>query len=1311
MQISNTLFLNFWAIDINIDFDIELGDAMLQKAFHYCPECDYIIWLAHKTVRLTDYMKERFIEVDLGTRPVSMTVDPLKNFRIFAMPRSKFLPKLQVREARVEDNDDLLPILKQSNPHILETQDRFFLADLIESQDKRNRFYVGVDNNVPIGMLATSLDVNVNMVSKIFNVDGYDDLLKTEAPRMEVSQLLMLALVNSQETHDMAVMHSVEEGCTVMDASKCDLLKQYDDQPDDDDTISLEQVIRALMERITVALAEPVPSGKRKGQTPHACLVVNFPRNHTEGRAFLALLAQEGRKVDTVIDMNPSKELDEYADESELSVFDAMVRALRRTLVRDGTIEDETIADVNDTVVVEGRLHTTEWIKLAAHEENLLDQFLAVLRCSVDSHKENALLEFQANEKRLSSTQYGQVANGFALTVFCMKKEYESRAEDLLKVAFEEHPKLDYCLLMLPNNGPPTALTRLLTQIKVRPGISFDQSLHIMHRQTLLGHEHLFVSRMIVSLESKLYEYLSPLGKDAESVMDMVINSLRENDVDLKDNPSEATFVAMVSGEIVGVMCLSRKVTSTEDVNWMRANYQIDDHVNFDRHRGRAQAAITEWVMAPTFTRWSRFMLREVMRHYGKTLLYYQCPTGKTLPREIISEMIPVLPRQRSQPAVLSLLRSKAVRDSFVETIPPLMDRPTAGAPDNTVPLYYITKRNLSEHKHVVSTRIVVVGGSLSTYALLETFIYIPYLLLPHIYLVMESPPHAIKPNNRSTNSSSNEYAGALSISDAGEPLDQMVKALGFGHHVTVITGRLTDIDRANKAIIVSDETVVEYDILVIAGETQDLSYKSFEETRSLHPMKAVARGIFGLGNPTADRAAIDWIVKHQHDNNNAALIVYGSSLEAWNAVGRLISMDIIDTSRINWIIPDIDLPELGDDLIDEVAMMALENSSIKIWRNCKVIHVNMGAEGAGVIQSIEIEKMPEDDEEEDEEKKDDKDKEKGEVVHETVKLLCFGFIGAMPPMCAVDVFAAVNDSGLVFDGGVVVDRNFRTVDPAIYSVGDVSRFSRYFTKILPHHNYNARELGVYCAKRILAAHVDPASDIVQYGFLVDKNVPFVSVPAAASGKLPTINQMKSISMELPGGLFYFRSRLADMPEETVPMITKDHSVGSVFLLRVDSLGIVVEILYIGQEVVETRNLAQLIGWHESYLNGAQFAYNSGIVPDWVTYFRQSWASANYHDKFPELAAGLRKVLESDPFLFNILDVVFDTAENSSDDQLVAGRRRELIGDRCELLTENTKQGIENATLEFLKKHKQILTRFHLPAVKTHDRGDKAVRK
>ena len=134
-----------------------------------------------------------------------------------------------------------------------------------------------------------------------------------------------------------------------------------------------------------------------------------------------------------------------------------------------------------------------------------------------------------------------------------------------------------------------------------------------------------------------------------------------------------------------------------------------------------------------------------------------------------------------------------------------------------------------------------------------------------------------------------------------------------------------------------------------------------------------------------------------------------------------------------------------------------------------------------------------------------------------------------------------------------------------------------------------------------------------------------------------------------------------------------------------------------GQERVEGRNLSQLIGWHEAYLNGASFAFTSGLVPDWVSFFRDHWATAMYHDKFPALASGLRKALESDQNLFPILDAVFETAENSSDDQLVGGRRREIIGDRCELLSEATKHTIESQMLDFLRKHKQLLSRFHIP--------------
>lgn len=44
---------------------------------------------------------------------------------------------------------------------------------------------------------------------------------------------------------------------------------------------------------------------------------------------------------------------------------------------------------------------------------------------------------------------------------------------------------------------------------------------------------------------------------------------------------------------------------------------------------------------------------------------------------------------------------------------------------------------------------------------------------------------------------------------------------------------------------------------------------------------------------------------------------------------------------------------------------------------------------------------------------------------------------------CDVELFSAINEAGLVFDGGLVVNKSFLTNDSFIYGVGDFTRFSR----------------------------------------------------------------------------------------------------------------------------------------------------------------------------------------------------------------------------------------------------------------------------
>jgi hypothetical protein len=84
---------------------------------------------------VTDTMERLFKPLEMFGRHVNPdNIDPLENHSVQVMYRTDFLPRLSVRRARVEDNDDLLPILEASNPNLIQGQEDFFLADLVASQ-------------------------------------------------------------------------------------------------------------------------------------------------------------------------------------------------------------------------------------------------------------------------------------------------------------------------------------------------------------------------------------------------------------------------------------------------------------------------------------------------------------------------------------------------------------------------------------------------------------------------------------------------------------------------------------------------------------------------------------------------------------------------------------------------------------------------------------------------------------------------------------------------------------------------------------------------------------------------------------------------------------------------------------------------------------------------------------------------------------------------------------------------------------------------------------------------------------------------
>ena len=800
-QVTNTLFINFWAVEENSAlYGGDVGIEIVKKLFTTCTDTDYIVWLCPSSMPQTSYLRRLFEEVRIDqSRENGVEVDAFKELRILILRRESYLLKLSVREARVEDNDDLLPILLRSNPGLVDGQEKFFLANLIQTRDESNRFYVGMTKNKLVGMLATSTDVNISLIKKVFDVDIFSDIIMKREPKAK-PPMKRIALVGNVQFLEKSMIDDLacQLNCIFVDA------KSYINDAAAPSKLQIDANAPALsipeLDRLIVDACNEYMI-QHLDNLPVACVITGFPTTEEE----VGVIVRCPGIVDIVVEVNRSlgdlaasaaQRVDMEEDAATLCHIDAT--DLLRSMVDS---DDESTAEFRANL---------RWVQLPDDGDSL-----TILTDGLTE----VVGEINADLRELLGDEDGEeqfYPNAFIMTLSCTAEKSETNAIDMLRVAFEDFPNLDYCLCMVSNAAPVTPLLELMTPVKVRPGVSFNQSLYVMHKEYFLAKHHLSVCRLTEGLLPDLEGFLKPLGSDQRSCMAAARSSLLFNDTTLEDNPMETSFVLLFGSKVVGYVALSRKKITTEDILKLRSSYRLDDIADYERYRTRSQANIMHWLISPTFSQWSRFTMREIMRLYEKTLLYYHGVFSSVPAVEIINELVPVSPRNCMQQP--SRPKSSSRGSSFVNSNSVRTERG---------PLFVMTKNRLSQRKTTVNSRIVIVGGTAYAHAVLETFFYLPNLTFSNVYVVNErqSAPFLLGDVAfEGENLFRSEFSGCLSIRDVDDPPLGDTFALGLAYKSTLVKGHLTDIDRENKSIVVSDEVALEYDLLLIASPTQGLT-------------------------------------------------------------------------------------------------------------------------------------------------------------------------------------------------------------------------------------------------------------------------------------------------------------------------------------------------------------------------------------------------------------------------------------------------------------------------------------------------------
>nr|XP_029138562.1 cilia- and flagella-associated protein 61 [Labrus bergylta] len=251
----------------------------------------------------------------------------------------------------------------------------------------------------------------------------------------------------------------------------------------------------------------------------------------------------------------------------------------------------------------------------------------------------------QQQEETQSTGRVSEKSNAFCIHCFAIDKKYEMRSADCIPYIFNLFPDLDFCIITVPTLSPEFPLLQSFHRVTRLPTSSLQNELYIFHRDELGS-----------------VEVRQAVAADQAAVCDLV-EGLRLSETLLQDldffyetrrDPSGAAlqaFVAQVNGQVVGILI----IRDEQDIEYIRARYNIESFIYFSHHRYEEHAQILHFVLKPSFQRFSKHLFKEVLRLAHRSCLYLRIyPSDQSQENSCVHHLdwvldcaVPVRPRRQ----------------------------------------------------------------------------------------------------------------------------------------------------------------------------------------------------------------------------------------------------------------------------------------------------------------------------------------------------------------------------------------------------------------------------------------------------------------------------------------------------------------------------------------------------------------------------------------------------------------------------------------------------------------------------------------
>lgn len=863
----------------------------------------------------------------------------------------------------------------------------------------------------------------------------------------------------------------------------------------------------------------------------------------------------------------------------------------------------------------------------------------------------NYIAAAEARKKPEVRTVQRVKGNAFAITLFTLDSEYEASAGEFMEKAFALYPDHDYCIITRPHTATDSWLLQQFTRVAAAPKSTFSHVVYLMHRYGVYGIDELAVVRGKSGDTTGVGRLLNGMD-DNEGTMKAFQESLK-CDAKLQDDPEHVTFLAHVNKQVVAVAVLNRSWSTTSTMTDLHERFRLDEILPSKQHAPAQHATLTHFVVNPIFKPQSRVILSEIMRLYKKSALLAVVYPSAPVP-SVASEFVQVQPHKLNQ-----LMYSEKQTDN------------------RAFGLFVLPQRLLSEPKIANNTRIVVVGSSDTGISFLETLLFVPYMQFTHLKLISNDGILA----GRSERLSS--PAELLERPSAYTKLE--MQQLRIDANIQVINNTVISIDREAKCVILPGpkadvEELVPYDVLVLTSGLRERTDAALNVEEDTFP-----KGVLPCLDYNVDKAAEALAQAASTGAEGAPVIVYGGTLHALQVLEAAIQSQV-PTSRLVWAFPSAPDELAQPDLLWKTVQEKLRGVGIKVMPKLRINSLVASKDNTLTGVRFQDASAPHGN-------SDEGDilmswQPKGTVADASLKTLDASLL-----LCAAradvdpEIFFAVNESGLVYDGRIVVDARFRTVDKNIFSAGTVTKFSRRLRPKSNQEAYSSREVGTKLAAAVL------------------QQVDALSQPTLEelANKLPTFNLPRMQVYRLPGGMHFTSSVIAERPapHETLmtKSVSKDDKDMRLTWVTLDRHQRVAKIMYLGSAEVEERNLRRLVGCHESFLNSLKHAHDVGLCHDFIHYFRQPWADALYSHHFEEFVESMQQLIDGDKEVDKILKKMhaFKTGKDGQRLDRVMLAIHDAVGLGGCKLAASTRKSIQQTVLNFVVKHHKLLSMYWIP--------------